>query len=289
MYLFLEYILLIRGIYMINNPLRQYFRRPAVYIRLPSGCNHYSREVIDVTPNEEFPVYPMTAIDEITIKTPDALYNGSAIAEIVKSCVPNIKDPWAINSVDLDAILVAIRASSVGDKFEIETICPKCQESSLYDVQLAAVLSSINTEVYSQELQINELNIKFKPMTYKEMNDTSIKQFEVQKIFNYISSIENEEEQIKKTKEAVIAITELTMEVVSKTIQYIRTPSTIVEEKEFILDYLRNCDKKIYTKIRDHNNELREKTSIKPFDIKCIHCSHEYKQPFTVNYSDFFV
>jgi hypothetical protein len=273
---------------MNNNPLRQYFRRPAVYIKLPSGCNHYHRNVVEPTETEEFPVYPMTAIDEITVKTPDALYNGTAIVEIVKSCVPNIKDPWNVNSVDLDAILIAIRAASAGDKFEIETTCPKCEETSKYDVQLAAVLSSINPAVYNEELPINELNIKFRPMTYKEMNETNIKQLEVQKIFNYVASLENETEQLKKTREAVIAITELTMEVVTKTIQHIRTPNGVVEEKEFILDYLRNCDKRLYAKIRDHNSNLREKTAIKPFDVTCLNCGNEYKQPFTVNYSDFF-
>lgn len=273
---------------MINNPLRQYFRRPAVYIRLPSGCNHYHREVVEPTETEELPVYPMTAIDEITVKTPDALYNGTAVAEIVKSCVPNIKDPWNVNSVDLDAILIAIRAASAGDKFEIETNCPKCEESSKYDIQLGAVLSSINPAVYNEELPVNELYIKFRPMTYKEMNETNIKQLEVQKIFKYVTSLENEEEQTKKSKEAIIAITELTMEVVAKTIQYIRTPNGVVEEKEFILDYLKNCDKRLYNKIRDYNASLREKTAIKPFDVTCLSCGNEYKQPFTVNYSDFF-
>lgn len=273
---------------MITNPLRQYFRRPAVHLKLPTGCKHYSNNVLQLTETEEFPVFPMTAIDEITIRTPDALYSGAAIAEIIKSCVPNIKDPWSINSIDIDAILIAIRAASSGDKFEVESVCPKCQESSKYDVQLVALLSSINPAVYDEELPINELSIKFKPMTFKEINETSIKQFEVQKIYNSISALTDVDEQAKRTREAVRSITTLTMEVVAKTIQYIRMPTGLVEEKEYILDYLYNCDKKLYTKIRDHNNELKEKTTIKPFDVKCVSCSHEYKQPFTINYSDFF-
>jgi len=90
-----------------NNPLKQYFRRPAVYVKLPSGGKYYPQGVIDMPTNGEIPIFPMTAIDEITTKTPDALYNGTAMAELMKSCVPNIKDPWAINSMDLDAILIA--------------------------------------------------------------------------------------------------------------------------------------------------------------------------------------
>ena len=49
-------------------------------ISLPSGGESYGPEDIE-WPDEgkELPVYPMTAIDEITTKTPDALFNGSAM------------------------------------------------------------------------------------------------------------------------------------------------------------------------------------------------------------------
>lgn len=287
MYLFREYIVILRGKNMNNNPLRQYFRRPSVYIKLPFGCNHYGAEIVTPSENEELPVYPMTAIDEITIKTPDALFNGIAVVDIIKSCVPNIKDPWKINSVDLDAILLAIRAVSMGDQFELETTCPKCEEVSKYGIQLADVLASLSAIPYGQELIINELSIKFKPLTYKELNDTNIKQFEVQRILKAIDNLP-EEEQLTKTKDAIMAITEITIDVIAKTIEYIKTPSSVVEEKEYIADFLKNCDKKVYSTIRDYNTELKDKTSIKPFDVKCVDCGHEYKQPFTVNYSDFF-
>jgi hypothetical protein len=100
---------------LVNNPLKQYFRRPAIYLKLPSGGALYPPGVIKPTENGELPVYPMTAIDEITTKTPDALFNGVAMVEIIKSCVPDVLDPWSINSIDLDAILLAIKSAAGGN------------------------------------------------------------------------------------------------------------------------------------------------------------------------------
>ena len=48
-----------------NNPLKQYFRRPAIYLKLPSGSKGYAPGVVNITESGELPVYPMTAIDEI--------------------------------------------------------------------------------------------------------------------------------------------------------------------------------------------------------------------------------
>ena len=68
------------------NPLSKQFRRPSLYFKLPSGGKFYQPGAIDLPDNKELPVYPMTAIDEITSKTPDALYNGTAVVDIIKSC-----------------------------------------------------------------------------------------------------------------------------------------------------------------------------------------------------------
>ncbi len=127
---------------MSNNPLKQYFRRPAIYLTLPSKGKDYPPGVIDFPENGELPIYPMTAIDEITTKTPDALFNGNAVAELIKSCVPNIKDPWQVSSTDLDAILLAIKAASGSDSLEIDSTCPGCKEQSTYKINLVAVLST---------------------------------------------------------------------------------------------------------------------------------------------------
>lgn len=271
-----------------NNPLRQYFRRPAVHIKLPSGGVGYAPGTIDMPPTGELPVYPMTAIDEITARTPDALFNGTAVAELIRSCVPNIKDPWAVNSNDLDAVLIAIKAAAGNDSLEIDSACPSCNESSIYGVNLVGILSTLKSGDYSQPLDIGELKVKFRPITFKEMNAASVQQFEVQRFFENLGNITDEGEKNEKTKEALKRITDITMDLLSHGIEYIQTPTVMVDETAFILDFLKNCDRNIYLKIRDYNAELKLSTEIKPLPVKCIHCQHEYEQPFTLNPSDFF-
>lgn len=272
-----------------TNPLRQYFRRPAVHLKLPSLGKDYPPGVLNVPETGELPVYPMTAIDEITAKTPDALFNGSAVAELIKSCIPDIKDPWSITSTDLDAILIAIKAASGGNDLEINSTCPSCNNEGTYGVNLVGVLSTIKPGDYEKLLKVSDLQIKFRPLTYKEMNEASIGQFEIQKLFARMEAEKDDAARTEVSRAALKAVTELTMDILSKTIEFIQTPTVKVDQKEFILDFLKNCDKNIYITIRDYNADLKTSTEIKPLDVKCVNCSHEYKQPFTLNPSDFFV
>lgn len=273
---------------MDNNPLKQYFRRPSVFLRLPSGGRHYKPGVINIPDSGELPVFPMTAIDEITSKTPDALYNGSAVADIVRSCVPNIIDPFQIISVDMDAILIAIKSATNGNEIEIESTCPSCENIGNYGINLVGLLQTMKAPDYDQILTIDELKIKFKPITYKQMNEASIGQFEIQKKFAQLENIEDVDQKNAKTKEIIKQVTLLTMKILSKAIDYIETPQVMVDNTDFILDFLQNCDKNIYTKMLNHNSELRSKTEIQPIDIECVNCKHQYKQMFTLNASDFF-
>jgi hypothetical protein len=271
-----------------NNPLKQYFRRPAIYLKLPSGGKMYAPGVVSIPESGELAVYPMTAIDEISSKTPDALYNGTAMADIIKSCIPDIKDPWSINSIDLDAVLIAIKSAAGGDDMSIGSQCPNCNEISDYAVNLVGILSQLKSADYEKELTINDLSIKFRPLSYKEMNEAGTGQMEAQRIFMVLEKEENEAVRAEKTQDALRFITDVTMRILSQTITHIRTPDAFVEEKEYILDFLKNCDRETYIAIRDYNANLKAQTEIKPLRIKCVHCQHEYEQPFTLNTSDFF-
>lgn len=274
---------------MDNNPLKQYFRRPSVYLRLPSNGVGYTDDIIDIPENGEIPVYPMTAIDDITTRTPDALFNGTAVIELIKSCVPNIKNPWLINNIDMDAILIAIKsASSESGDMDIDSICPKCETKSTFSISLAAVLSSIKSPDYNKELEQGDLVIKLKPISYRDINSAALEQFEFQKLAAQVDTIEDDELRNKTVKEALEKITNITMDLLSHSIEYIKTPTVTVDDRKFILEFLRNCDKKLYTAIRDYSGKLRQEAEIKPMQAKCTNCDHEYEQTITLNPTDFF-
>lgn len=273
---------------MDSNPLRQYFRRPAVYIKLPSQGKFYSEGVVEPTHDGQLPVYPMTAIDEITLKTPDALFNGVAMTEIIKSCVPNIKDPWAVNNVDFDAILIGIKIADGKEEMEIDSGCPSCSEVNTYSINLINLLSTMDSGDFDREMEIHDLKIKLKPLTFRQMNSAALSQFSIQKDFAEINSETDEEKANEKRQNLLKNLTTLTMEILTESIEYIQTPTLRVDKKEYILDFLKNCDKNTYTLLRDYNIELKSKSEIKPMEIICPKCKHQYKQPFTLNASDFF-
>jgi hypothetical protein len=277
-----------------NNPLRQYFRRPAVYLKLPSGGKFYAPGIVNIPETGELPVYPMTAIDEITSKTPDALFNGAAMVDIIRSCVPDIIDPWQINNIDFDSILIAIRASSGGSKLEVDSSCPKCNQTESYETDLTKILSKLVAGNYNDILTINELSVKFKPMTYAIMNSSAISQFSIQRQFaevgalNIDDSIVQRQDAIKKNHDALKAVMMLTIDILSNAIEYIQAPNIKVDDKEHIQEFLKNCDKTMYESMRDFYSALKTKTDMQPLQLKCVHCNHEYSQPFTLNISDFF-
>lgn len=274
---------------MSNNPLKQFFRRPSLYLKLPSGGTAYGPEVVELPENGELPVYPMTAIDEITSKTPDALFNGMAVVDIIKSCVPAIKDPWKINSVDLDSILVAIRAATNGNDMEIDSICPECSEDSKYGLNLSTILAGFKPGDYTKPLQVGSLSITFRPLTFAETNNSQTVQFEIQRIIGQLNDIEDEDKRIKASSEGLVKINEASMNLIATSIASITNGSdVVVTERPYIVEYLKNCDRKTYDKIREYSMKLRETTETKPLHFKCVNCQHEYDQPFTLNISDFF-
>ena len=118
----------------MTNPLSAYFRQPSLYIQLPSGGNYWPEGSIQIPVTGELAVLSMTAADEILLKTPDALFNGEATVNLIQNCVPAIQDAWQTPMLDLETILIAIRIASVSESLSIETQCPKCSETSDFDL-----------------------------------------------------------------------------------------------------------------------------------------------------------
>ncbi len=273
----------------MTNPLSQYFRQPSIYIRLPSKGQHYPPNALDMPVNGELPVLPMTAIDEITYRTPDALYNGSATVNVIQSCVPSIKNAWAIPAMDLDTVLIGIRIASYGHEMEFASKCPQCGHEHEVLADLRVILEQIRTPDYSKNIAEGDLEIYFRPMNYKNLNDNNQVQFEQQKILQTVAQSNlSEEDKLKTLGQALKQVTDLTVQSLAQSIATIKTPTALVTEPEYVADFLKNCDRKLFNRIRDYIVDLKGQAEMQPLKITCPECQHQHMQPVTMDMSSFF-
>jgi len=273
-----------------SNPLRQYFRQPAIYITLPSKGNFYTPGSIEIPANGELPVYPMTAIDEITYRTPDALFNGQAVINVIQSCVPAIKDAWSVPAMDVDTLLVAIRIATYGHEMNFESECPACKEVAESALDLRYVLDHMQAPDYTTTIKHGDMEIFFKPMTYRNMNDNNKSQFAEQKVLQVMPE-SNATEEAKKAAlgDALKKITEITITALAQSVAAVKTPDAMVNESQFIEELLMNCDSTLFAKIRDHVIEIKTKAELQPLNMTCSKCNNEYTQSITLDMSNFFV
>jgi hypothetical protein len=275
---------------MESNPLKKYFRQPAIYIRLPSQGQFYPDGALAATTNNEYPVLPMTTLDEITYRTPDALFNGQAVCSVIESCVPNIRDAWSMPSMDIDTVLVAIRIATYGHELEISTRCPKCEHESDFGLDLRTVMDKVKSPDYTQPMVMGDLTINFRPMSYKELNDNSMRQFEEQKTLQMMQeSQDGEEEKLRQLSEILKKITQVTTKALAQNILSVQTTQCTVHEQEHISEWLSNCDRATFSRIRDHIIATKQSGEVPPLKIKCTNCANEFDQIFTLDMSNFFV
>ena len=272
-----------------THPLRQFFRQPVIYLRLPSQGKFWPTDALVMPENGELPVLPMTAIDEITYRTPDALFNGQAVVGVIQSCIPNIINAWAAPSVDIDAILTAIRIASYGHELEIDSICPACDTRDSYSLDLRQVLDGFKSPDYDQCVNHGDLEIHFIPLNYQKVHLNNTMQFQDQRILQMLPSSElPEEEKIKMLGDALRKVTEMTVNTLTATINLIKTSDTMVTDPALISEFLNNCDRNLFNVIRDHVIKLRTDSELKPLHVKCTNCGNEYQQSFTLDQSSFF-
>ena len=272
-----------------NNPLRQYFRQPAIYIELPSQGKFYPQGALNMPQTNKLPVYPMTAIDEITYRTPDALFNGQATVNVIQSCVPDIKNAWSIPSMDVDTVLVSIRIASYGHEMGFSTQCPACQHVSDQTIDLRNVLDSMRPVDYAKPIASGDMEIYFRPMSYQNMSDNNKLQYENQKMLQNIpDGAGTDVDKMSALSKALQEVTAMTVKALAQSIAMVKTPTAMVSEPEFIEELLKNCDRKLFNEIRDYIVTNKAQSEMQPIKLTCPECKHEYQQTVTLDMSSFF-
>ena len=115
---------------MTENPLIKKMQKiiPGTTVRLPSkGLFYKDKELSDDVVDGEIVLHPMTTLDEIIIRSPDMLFQGSAIEKVVSRCAPQVTKPSELFAKDIDYILIMLRKLSYGDEILLKFICPSVE------------------------------------------------------------------------------------------------------------------------------------------------------------------
>lgn len=273
-----------------QNPLAAFFRQPKIYIELPSKGKFYPAGSLEFTQNGEYPVYAMTARDELMFKTPDALMNGASTVEVIKSCIPNIKDPWEMPSIDVDAIICAIRMATYGHEMAITNTCPSCGHVNERALDLRVIYENLKNVTFNTNIKIsNNLIIHVRPLNYKQITSASLKAFEHQRIFTIVNDTSlTDQEKVRMFQETFLKLTDLTLDTVAESIESVETLDGTTNNPEFIKEFLKNSDKEIFESINKSIEAGKEKSKIPALDTSCDECHHEFKISITIDQSDFF-
>lgn len=272
------------------NPLSQFNKKTARYIKIPSQGAGYQKG-IHLSDSGELAVYPMTARDELMLKSPDALLNGQAVTSVLRNCVPDIADPNEILVTDLDAIMVAIRMATYSDVMEMSIECTNCTHKNTVDLNLPSLLDQQTYWVGLTEVQMaSGIKVRLRPYNVRDKNRMSISSFDQMNNLNQIDQQNSAAtEKIMAANESFTNLINLSLDLVARSIEVAITPTgeeitDFATIKDWVLDLSKSEFELIDTALR----ELAKIGVPKSMNVKCDKCATIFEAGINFNPSDFF-
>lgn len=160
----------------VVNPILAALKVPGRVFPLPSaGLFYKNNELSPNVINGEIQIFPMSGLAEMKFRSPDLLYSGKAVTEVIRECVPDILKPERLLSKDVDAILAFIRIVTYGPTIEIKTThdCKDAKEHS-YEVNIeknmndSKQLSKENYELFFNIKLNNGQNVQLIPLIWED-------------------------------------------------------------------------------------------------------------------------
>lgn len=274
----------------MTNPLIQAYRKPALYIALPSKGNFYKKKP-KLSIDNELAVYAMTARDELITKTPDALFNGEATVSLIRSCCPDIDDPDSMPVSDLLVILIGIRQASYGKEIDVDVKCPKCEFDNQLQLDASIMLSKTKTEIVSRDVTLDSgFKIIANPYTLRDRTTLQVQQIKQNKMIQGLSDANLDDvarqELFGKT---FVEIAELTVSLITNSIESVQGPETdLITDKELIKEWLQNITRADYDVIKSKVEALSESGLETQFNANCQECNHNWKTGVDLDIANFF-
>jgi len=253
------------------NPLMSILRQPKIYISLPSQGRYWAPGSLNPSVNGEYPVYSMTARDELMLKTPDALLNGQGVVEVIQNCLPNIINAWECPQIDLDTIFIAIRVATYGEKMNMAIKHPSMEDETMdYEVNIREILDQRQAgTAWEDRLEVrSDLVVYLKPLNYRAQTDAQIGDFETSRIINIIKDESTtEEEKISQFQKAFSALSKKTIDIIGKAIYKIESSAGTTEDPDHIQEFISECDAEMFDKIRERLGMMNQANQLRPMTI----------------------
>tara|TARA_X000000950_G_scaffold259904_1_gene328742 strand:+ start:447 stop:1313 length:867 start_codon:yes stop_codon:yes gene_type:complete len=245
--------------------LSKYKRQPKIYLTLPSGGAFYPTNPVEKTGSGELPIYSMTAKDELMIKTPDALMSGEATVDVIKSCCPLIDDPWSMPTIDLDAVLIAIRIATYGEKMELQVPIRYYEEGDLkvgsetIEIDLRELLDKMQGKTWNSIITHGDLKFHVRPLTYKETTSFFMTTFENQRLSQVMQDAKVDETQkLQAFKEGFKKLSKMTLDMVVSNVTGIETPEGTEHNLQAIREFFETTDKETFTAVQTGLEEIKQ-------------------------------
>jgi hypothetical protein len=279
---------------MKDNALISAYRKPELFISLPSGGKYYNIKP-KLSVDNELAIYSMTARDSLLTKTPDALFNGETNIALIKSCCPDIEDPKEVPVNDLLAILLGIRVASYGKNLDLDIKCPECEFLNMLTTDCSTFLSSIKHTTIDNSVTLkNGFKVKLKPYSLNDRTSLQIQQIKQQKLIQHIISQADDNDDDLEINEKVghtfIEIAELTVELITNCIHTVTIPDSDnpIEDTDTIGEWLTTISSVDYNQIKDHIDELSKDHMDTTLHATCSECNHEWDTSVDLDISNFF-
>jgi len=246
---------------------------PGRIFPLPSaGLFYKNGELSPDCVNGEIQVYPMSGLAEMKFRSPDLLYSGKAVTEVIKECIPGILKPEKIISRDIDSILAFIRIVTYGPTIEVKTThdCEKAKEHN-YMIDIEGMVNETvqlkkdNYELYFNVKLSNGQSVSLMPLSWEDA--VTVMQF------TSMSSVSNDD--MDKLYSTNISGMIQSMDgVVDKELIYQWckvAPAPLTK-------YIQNC---VNTGLEGWGTKFESK-------VTCQDCKQEFNIPIDLNPSSFF-
>lgn len=242
-------------------------RIPGVTFQLPSQGLFYTNGELEADVNMgEVHIFPMTAYEDILIRTPDLLYSGEGFNQVISKCVPQVKKPSMLLSKDVDFIMTALRSVSMGDEVDISAShsCENAIEHN-YIINISDFPSrsaTINQTILSHEYScdIAGMDVRLVPIRFGSMI----------KLLSQANALDDSKDSQSLVNEYYSDM----LNQVSDLILSVSNPDndTVVVKKEWIVEWLASIPIADLRKLNDKISSASEWGADLSYTVKCKDC-----------------